>query len=99
MMSSRRWPNGPAGRARQMSKPEFGAGATAVHVELGRRSYEIVIAAGLLEEAGRRLRPLLRRPVTAIVTDENVELLHLATLEHSLTEAEIAWSSIVLPPG
>ncbi len=70
-----------------------------VPVELGSRSYEIVIGEGLLAEAGRLVKPLLKRPVTAIVTDANVARHHLAALEASLAAEGIRSTAIVLAPG
>ena len=70
-----------------------------VPVVLGERSYNIAIGEGLLAEAGRRVRPLLKRPLTAIVTDENVARHHLAALEAALAAEGISVTSIVLPPG
>ncbi|MBC8038378.1 MAG: 3-dehydroquinate synthase [Rhizobiales bacterium] len=70
-----------------------------VAVALGNRSYGIVIGDGLLAEAGRLVKPLLKRPVTAIVTDENVARHHLASLEASLGAHGIRTAAIVLPAG
>ena len=70
-----------------------------VSVALGARSYEITISDGLLAHAGGPIKALLTRPVTAIITDENVARHHLKTLSDSLTEAGIKHSSIVLPAG
>ena len=70
-----------------------------VRVGLGERSYEIVIGDGLLAEAGRRIAPLLARPVTAIVTDANVARHHLMALQNSLASAGISSTPVVLPPG
>jgi 3-dehydroquinate synthase len=70
-----------------------------VTVALGRRGYDIVIGEGLLAEAGSRIAPLLKRPRTAIVTDENVARRHLRGLEAALAEAGIAATAIVLPAG
>ncbi len=70
-----------------------------VTVELGKRSYEIVIGDGLLAEAGALVKPLLNRPVTAIVTDENVARYHLADIETSLAAQGIRATAIVLPAG
>ncbi len=70
-----------------------------VRVGLGERSYEIAIGDGLLAEAGRRIAPLLARPVTAIVTDANVARHHLVALQASLAAAGVAATPIVLPPG
>ncbi len=70
-----------------------------VSVELNNRSYEIVIGEGLLAEAGRLVKPMLRRPMTAIVTDENVARLHLESLDASLAAHGIRTASIALPAG
>ena len=70
-----------------------------VNVALGERSYDITISDGLLAHAGQTIAALLTRPVTAIVTDENVARHHLKTLSDSLTEAGIRHTSIVLPAG
>ncbi|MFT3988015.1 3-dehydroquinate synthase [Aestuariivirga sp.] len=70
-----------------------------VPVSLGKRSYDIAIGEGLLKEAGKIIRPLLKRPYAAIVTDENVAKAHLAALEVSLAAEGIASTAIVLPPG
>ena len=52
-----------------------------------------------MQETGRHIAPLLKRPFTAIVTDENVARHHLKTLEASLTAAGIKSVSIILPTG
>ena len=70
-----------------------------VSVNLGARTYDIHIGENLLEESGRIIAPLLNRPFTAIVTDENVAKFHLKTLEASLAAAGIKSVSIILPPG
>jgi 3-dehydroquinate synthase len=70
-----------------------------VTVELGSRSYEIAIGEGLIHEAGQRLKPLLKRPLTAIVTDSNVAARHLDSLQASLAGEGIATRAIVLPAG
>jgi 3-dehydroquinate synthase len=70
-----------------------------VAVDLGERSYPISIGEGLLAHAGGMIRPLLKRPLTAIVTDENVARHHLSTLTASLDAAGIAHSELILPPG
>ena len=70
-----------------------------VSVSLGTRTYDIHIGENLLEETGRQIAPLLNRPFTVIVTDENVARFHLKTLEASLAAAGIKSTSIILPPG
>lgn len=70
-----------------------------VRVDLGARSYDIVIAAGALAEAGERLAELAPGARCAIVTDENVAALHLDDLEKSLSDTGIDAAKIVLPAG
>ena len=70
-----------------------------VSVNLGNRSYDIHIGENLLQETGRCIAPLLNRPFTAIVTDENVARHHLKTLEASLAAAGIKSVAIILPAG
>ena len=70
-----------------------------VIVDLAERSYSIHIGSDLLRRAGDLIAPLLARPVTAIVTDENVASHHLAVLEGVLADAGITATSIVLPAG
>ncbi|QIG47147.1 3-dehydroquinate synthase [Nordella sp. HKS 07] len=82
-----------------MSKAEALQPSTTVAVELGARRYEIAIGAGVLAEAGKRIRPFLKRPVTAIVTDSAVAALHLDTLRKSLEAEGVSSSAIILPPG
>ena len=71
----------------------------AVPVALGDRSYNIHIGEGLLARAGDVVAPFLKRPLTAIVTDENVAKAHLATLERALAAKGIRSTAIIMPPG
>ncbi|MCB1380457.1 MAG: 3-dehydroquinate synthase [Alphaproteobacteria bacterium] len=75
------------------------APAETVPVALGDRSYEIAIGEGLLARAGEIIAPLLKRPMTAIVTDENVARAHLPALQAALAAQGISSTAIVLPPG
>ena len=61
--------------------------------------YDIHIGPGLLRRAGEILRPLLARPKTLVVTDENVAGHHLDTLCASLDAAGVEHSVSVLPAG
>ncbi len=73
-----------------------------VPVQLGERSYDIHVGAGLMDDAGRLIRARLRagaKPALPVVTDETVADLHYAKLEQSLANAGIAPSPIILPPG
>jgi len=68
-------------------------------VSLGERSYDILIGEGLLAMAGSYIAPILGQPRAIIVTDTNVAAIHLASLERSLADADIAYDAVVLPPG
>ncbi len=70
-----------------------------VRVELGTRSYDVLIGAGLVAGAGKALAPMLRRKRVAIVTDETVATLHLPALTHALEAEGIAVNALPLPPG
>jgi 3-dehydroquinate synthase len=74
--------------------------AERVIVDLGARSYDIVVGSGLLERAGVELAPVLRQPQAIVITDSNVAATpHLRAFEQSLEAAGIAHTSLVLPPG
>ncbi len=70
-----------------------------VRVALGARAYDVLIGAGLIEEAGRLVATRLGKAKCAIVTDENVARHHLAALEASLRAEGRLAGSIALPPG
>lgn len=70
-----------------------------VTVDLGLRSYDILIGENLLAEAGSHIARLAPGAAVAIVTDENVAAHHLAPLEASLAAARIRHGSIVIPTG
>jgi 3-dehydroquinate synthase len=68
-------------------------------VDLGKRSYEILIGRGLIAEAGKLMLPLLKQKRVVAVTDSNVAPHHLEGLERSVRAAGIAIDSIVLEAG
>jgi 3-dehydroquinate synthase len=70
-----------------------------VKVELGDRSYEVRIGAGLIAQAGAEIAPLLSRPRVAVVTDETVAGLHLHALTAALEAEGIAVTALALPAG
>ena len=70
-----------------------------VRVDLGARSYDILIGADLLRQAGSYIAPLLPRPKTVIVTDTNVAEAHLKTLQSALDGAGIDHASYLVPAG
>ncbi len=69
-----------------------------VEVGLGARAYDILIGPGLLASAGDRIAALGARTV-GVVTDANVANLHLATVERSLADAGLGFSTVVVPAG
>ena len=74
-------------------------GPAALTVDLGERSYDILVGDGLLAGAGKLITPILAEPRAVVITDENVEKHCLGTLEKSLDESGIDHQSIVLEAG
>src|SRR6185369_4374784 len=70
-----------------------------LRVELGPRSYDILIGPGLIAEAGKHIGPLLAERRVFVVTDERVGRHYLPLLQAGLEGAGIAVKSIILPPG
>jgi 3-dehydroquinate synthase len=71
-----------------------------VRVELGAKSYDIVIGAGILAQAGEYLASLLPSKKVCIVTDETVGKLYLVDFMKTLEKAGFtACPPIILPPG
>jgi shikimate kinase / 3-dehydroquinate synthase len=70
-----------------------------LRVELGDRSYDIIIGSGLLAEAGESVAELAPGAACAIVTDKNVGALYLPTLEASLKSAGLRSVAITVEPG
>ena len=68
-------------------------------VELGARSYEILVGEGLVGTAGRHIAPLLRSRRVVAVTDETVAALHLDELLRGLAAEDIPTESVVVPAG
>jgi len=71
----------------------------AVTVALGERSYPIHIGSGLLEHGADMIASAGDWRQCAIVTDETVAVLHLATLQDSLSRAGLAVEPVVVPAG
>jgi 3-dehydroquinate synthase len=74
-------------------------GIDRLSVDLGKRSYEILIGRGLIAQAGDLMLPLLKQKRVVAITDTNVARHHLEGLERSLRAAGIASESIVLDAG
>lgn len=78
-----------------LSSPEI----VCVPVALGTRSYDVLIRAGLLTDAGALIANRLPGAKVAIVTDANVARHHLPALEARLVAASLHKGTVVLPPG
>ena len=70
-----------------------------LRVDLGERSYDIVVGDGLIDRAGAYLAPFAGPRPLLVVTDETVAFLHLGRLEASLDAAGLAYHRFVLPDG
>ena len=70
-----------------------------VRVELGDRSYPILIGSGLLAEAGRHVAERLPGARVAIVTDTHVDPLHGQALRASLDAAGVDHATHVVAAG
>ncbi|MCH9766069.1 MAG: 3-dehydroquinate synthase [Alphaproteobacteria bacterium] len=70
-----------------------------VRVELGARSYDVLIGPGLVDEVGRAVAAQSSKAKCAVVTDDNVAKLHLPGLEASLRAEGRFAGSIVVPAG
>ncbi|MEO8669249.1 MAG: 3-dehydroquinate synthase [Bauldia sp.] len=72
---------------------------TVVRVELGARSYDILIGRDLIDESGAEIARRLPGARLAIVTDETVAGLHLRRFEESLDAAGIERVAFTIAPG
>ncbi|NKB49715.1 MAG: 3-dehydroquinate synthase [Alphaproteobacteria bacterium] len=70
-----------------------------ITVDLGQRSYDILIGPGLVDSAGAEIAARLTTPRAFIITDTNVAPLLSDRLAASLTAAGIDHQTIVLPAG
>ncbi len=72
---------------------------TVVTVDLGPRSYDILIGRNVLERAGVEIARRMPGRRAVVVTDENVARIHLDTLATSLKAAGIEFTTITVAPG
>jgi 3-dehydroquinate synthase len=70
-----------------------------VRVELGDRSYDILIGPGLIAAAGREIGERLKGRKIAVITDEHVAPIYLEGFMVSLDSEGIDAVSLVLPAG
>ncbi len=75
------------------------ASVETVRVELGERSYDIVIGGGLLARAADFLAPLKLGNQGVIVTDSNVETIYAEPLRQTLAEAGCETKVVSVPAG
>lgn len=70
-----------------------------IPVAIAGAPYEVRIAAGILAEAGKHCRPLIRKNSVAVVTDEHVAANWRGVVETSLATEGISSQWLVLPAG
>ncbi|MCO7237475.1 3-dehydroquinate synthase, partial [Cobetia sp. Dlab-2-U] len=70
-----------------------------VIVDLGDRSYDILVGHGALAQLGSRLSGMLKQPRVFVLTDETVERLHRHRLDEALGPSGVATHWLALPPG
>ena len=70
-----------------------------VPVELGPRSYDILVGHGALAELGPRLVPMLKQKRVFVLTDAHVEAAHRAKVEAALSASGISSRWLALAPG
>ncbi|HEX2055564.1 MAG TPA: 3-dehydroquinate synthase [Nitrospiraceae bacterium] len=70
-----------------------------VPVQLGERSYRILIGRGLLSRAGTVLQDIGCNGKVGVITDRNLARYHLRPLLRSLRHAGFDSVSVILPPG
>ena len=71
-----------------------------VRVELGTRSYDVLIGPGLIAQAGTHITSALGAVRCAVLTDQNVSAAgHLASAETNIGAAHQLLGRVVMPPG
>ncbi len=71
---------------------------TTIHVPV-QQAYDVHIERGILAKCGEIARDLVKADTCAIITDDNVDRLYSAAVEHSLREAGFAVVKFVFPHG
>jgi 3-dehydroquinate synthase len=88
------------GRADTDARQDQAAPAVAtIPVELGSRSYDVLVGRGLMACAADLIKARLAPGKCGIVTDRNVAARHLASLEAGLRAAGLHAGTEILPPG
>jgi 3-dehydroquinate synthetase len=82
-----------------MTRSAINRPSHSIHVELGARSYAIVIRRDLLQEIGEELKRLKCAGKVGVVTDRNLAKHYLPQVTRRLKAAGFTVVPIVLPPG
>ncbi|MBW9065321.1 3-dehydroquinate synthase [Rhizobium herbae] len=82
-----------------MTSPDLSPAKRTVRVDLGDRSYDILIGPGLIATAANEIASRLKGRRMAVITDEHVAPLYLEPLMATLKAKEIEAVSLVLPAG
>jgi 3-dehydroquinate synthase len=69
-----------------------------VHVDLGPRSYDVLIGRGLLDKVGELLKGKMKGPI-AIISDNSVATLFAQRVEHQLTTIGLQPFRLTVPAG
>jgi len=70
-----------------------------LRVELGNRSYDIIVGERLLAKTASYIGPLMQGGQVIIISDRNVARFYLHRLTNSLEEAGIRHRSVIVQPG
>lgn len=70
-----------------------------IRVNLGAKSYNIEIAAGLLDTAGEKIRSISKAQRAAVISDSNVDALYGERLQTALAGSGFKVTRIVFPAG
>lgn len=70
-----------------------------IRVNLGAKSYNIEIAAGLLDAAGEKIRSISKAQRAAVISDSNVDALYGERLQAALAGSGFKVTRIVFPAG
>jgi len=70
-----------------------------LRVELGERSYEILISSDWLKDLGKKMKELIPMEKILVVSDERVGALYADATVESLREADFNADTIILPEG
>ncbi len=70
-----------------------------VHVDLGERSYDVLVDVGLRGRVGEHLQEVVAPSRVAVITDETVRDLYGGDVVRSLAEAGLESTTVAVPPG